>query len=511
LKSNYFKLILVILFLLSVFSQTFAQGDAADDLNSLLTDGEDSVEVDTLVQEVAFDNVKDWETHEEAGQSATIDDGVYRMVLNGDPEAQILDGDDAADSVIQVNVTQLSEAEDNAYGVICRAQAGSPADGYYFQISGDGFSRIILVEDGDETALVNWEASRAIGAVGDENELMAVCAGTYLALYVNEVLVAETHDDTFTDGQMGFTTAIFGGLDDVEVTFDDLRIWSAANSSVQAAIVKEPEVVDSLTSYDGEPKDAITELEQLGVIPSGSSLIFNEDYAYFAGQGSWFTPLASRAPHQNIVAGAELTFTVGNTNDFESCTLTTRIKQDNTGTATTYIDIGIANDGFAYVLDAFSEAQDANFEVGTTELDLDITHHILFTLIDDSANIYVDGELEIADFKIAERSGTYGIGLIGAGPNARCEGRNIWAYAVPNIQPGECAVSSTSAANKRRGPGTTFDVAGQLTPGEDNLVIGQGQDTEGKKWWQIEDETWVREDLVTAIGDCANIPISSPS
>ena len=119
--------------------------------------------------------------------------------------------------------------------------------------------------------------------------------------------------------------------------------------------------------------------------------------------------------------------------------------------------------------------------------------------------------MEITGFKVAERSGTYGIALTGNGPKARCDGRNIWAFAVPSVKPGECAVSSTKAANKRKGPGTTFAAAGQLAAGDDALVIGQAKGADRKTWWQLEDETWVRDDLVTAVGDCANVPIVKAS
>ena len=51
-----------------------------------------------------------------------------------------------------------------------------------------------------------------------------------------------------------------------------------------------------------------------------------------------------------------------------------------------------------------------------------------------------------------------------------------------------------------------FDAAG-----EEAVVIGQAKGAYSKPWWQLEDETWVREDLVTAVGDCANIPIVKPS
>ena len=209
--------------------------------------------------------------------------------------------------------------------------------------------------------------------------------------------------------------------------------------------------------------------------------------------------------------GAELTFTVGSTSKFESCTLLSQIKTNNRGTATTYIEVGIGNDSYPFIYDNYSEAQNGNVEIGTTRLDLKQPHHILFTVIDDKANVYVDGNLEISNFTVSERSGTYGISLTGRGPKARCDGKNLWAFSVPSVKPGECAVTSTKAANKRSGPGTNFDAAGQLTAGDEVLVIGQAKAKDGKSWWQLKDETWVREDLVTEVGDCANIPIIKPT
>ena len=332
-------------------------------------------------------------------------------------------------------------------------------------------------------------------------------------MYVNDVLVAETNDDTFSKGNTGLTVSAFADDKDVAVEFDDVRIWAASVTGATTTVTTSTSstiVLDTLTSYDGKPKEAIAELEQLAVIPSGSSQIFNENYAYFTGQGNWFTPLASRSAHKNIVMAGELTFTVGSTDKFESCTLMSRIKTNEQGTATSYIQVGIGNDNFAFIYDLFSEAQDGKFEVGATKLDLKTAHHLLFTVIDDVANIYVDGNLEITHFKVGERSGTYGISLGGRGPKARCDGRNLWAFAVPSVKPGECAVSSTKAANKRSGPGTTFEAAGQLVAGDEVLVSGQAKGTDGKSWWQLKDETWVRTDLVTAVGDCANVPIVKP-
>ena len=128
---------------------------------------------------------------------------------------------------------------------------------------------------------------------------------------------------------------------------------------------------------------------------------------------------------------------------------------DNQDVATTYIEVGLGNDSYPFIFDNYSEAQDGHFEVGTNKLDLKQPHHFLFTVIDDTANVYVDGNLEISNFKVSERAGTYGISLIGRGPKARCDGKNLWAFSVPSVKPGECAVTSTKAANKRTGPEST--------------------------------------------------------
>lgn len=510
MKALIVRVTVILLVSVALFTHVFAQdnGDPSA-VNKLLSDGATEVTADKLLQEVVFDKKTDWELFSDDSTKLAIAKGVYQMSSKGNIIAWGLNNSAESNLVIQVKTKQTSKNTDNAYGVMCRAEPSNNGDGYYFQISGDGFYTITM-RNGDWTTLVDWAESKAINAGQDENEITAVCAGSYLALYVNDVLLAETNDDTFSNGNTGLTVSAFADSKDVVVEFDDVQIWSASVSGGATTASKpttSADVPDSLTSYDGKPKEAIAELEQLGVIPSGSSQIFNENYAYFTGQGNWFTPLASRSPHKNIAMAGELTFTVGSTDAFESCTLMSRIKTNNQGTATSYIQVGIANDGFAFIYDLFSEAQDGQLMIGATQLDLKVPHHLLFTVIDDVANIYLDGNLEIAQFKVGERSGTYGISLGGRGPKARCDGRNLWAFAVPSVKPGECAVTTTKVANKRSGPGTTFEAAGQLAAGDEVLVSGQAKGSDGKSWWQLQDETWVRADLVTAIGDCANVPI----
>lgn len=505
MKTHIQRVIILGLLLIGSYTVSLAQDTSPDDLNRLLLDGAQEVSVSKISMSDVFDKSSEWEIYSDDAITLEIAKGVYHMFLKGDTYTWGLNGENDTDTVIQAKTQQNSEEDNNSYGVICRADASNNGNGYYFEISGDGYYAITLVNGDDIRMLVEWAQSKAINQGQEANELVAVCAGNYLALYVNEVLVAETNDDTLSEGQTGLTVSAFDEQAEVDISFDDVNVWHAKLTGETVSIVT-PQQSSTLENFDGASEDAIAELEDLGLIPSGSTLIFGEDYAFFTGQGSWFTPLASRSPRKNIVAGGELTFTVGNTDAFELCTLTARIKTNDQGTATTYVDVGIGNDGYAYVFDRFSESQDTALEVGSSLLNLDQAHHLLFLLIDNKATVYVDGKLEISDFTIVERSGSYGIALLGEGPRAKCEGRNIWAYAVPSVRPGECVVSSSSAVNKRSGPGTNFGTAGQLPAGEEAVVIGQNRGSDGKTWWQLEDENWVREDVVNAIGDCAEVP-----
>jgi uncharacterized protein YraI len=95
---------------------------------------------------------------------------------------------------------------------------------------------------------------------------------------------------------------------------------------------------------------------------------------------------------------------------------------------------------------------------------------------------------------------------LGAGDGVKCEGRNIWAYQVISGTPGVCLVTANQAVNQRSGPGTDFDIAGQLAEGEAATVTGQALDDDGQTWWQLGEDIWVRSDVVIAVGDCVNVP-----
>ncbi len=311
----------------------------------------------------------------------------------------------------------------------------------------------------------------------------------------------------FDDG--GYGLALLAGdiedLVDAEALVLTYNNVGASDLTADLNLDESKNYPNELDNHDGPWQDAIEELQDEGVIGIGGSLVFNENYAFFSGQGNFFTPLARNSSYTNIIMAGELTFEAGSTTALEQCVLTSRIVTDNRGSATEFLDVGLTNNGNLVIIDIFDGDDSPIVDFRQLSADLDETIHIMYLAIDDQITVYVDGELFIEDSEITERSGSFGIALIGEGPGARCEGNNIWVYQVPTFEEGVCEISTGSNVNKRSGPGTNFDRAGQLAAGQVVEAIAQGSDG-SFTWWQLDDESWVREDVVNEAGDCVNLP-----
>jgi hypothetical protein len=130
------------------------------------------------------------------------------------------------DIVLETTVRQLSPEANNAYGLVCRASSKDSRNGYYFLISGDGLISIRRVERGISSPIADWAPHNAVRQGQRSNQLQAICAGEYLALYVNGQLAAEGMDGRFTQGVVGFAA---NGSEDgsVQVTFTNFSIRAA--------------------------------------------------------------------------------------------------------------------------------------------------------------------------------------------------------------------------------------------------------------------------------------------
>lgn len=184
-----------------------------------------------IVMEEDFDNAFAWNTFRdpEQGVDFQVDAGVYRIQITRPIYAWTMSTQYHADVVIDVEVTQRSDYANNAYGVICRADAENDGDGYYFLISGEGYFTIRQGVDGiggEVRALIPWSRSGAIQA-GGFNRLRAVCIGDYLALYINGEFVANLRDDTLSRGFLALAGAVAGADGRVNVEFDHLTVYEA--------------------------------------------------------------------------------------------------------------------------------------------------------------------------------------------------------------------------------------------------------------------------------------------
>jgi hypothetical protein len=113
---------------------------------------------------------------------------------------------------------------------MCRADVSNNGDGYYFMYNANGYYSI-RIGDGDKVLpLVDWTHARAIETEINTNKLKVVCAGDYLAMYINGALLAEAYDPTFTSGYAGLA---IGGVANTasDAQFDNLFIYEADRSS----------------------------------------------------------------------------------------------------------------------------------------------------------------------------------------------------------------------------------------------------------------------------------------
>lgn len=107
------------------------------------------------------------------------------------------------DVIIEVDTRETAGPDDNLYGIICRYQ--NPSNFYRLVISGNGYAGIVKRANGVVKVLSGPSLVRspAVKQGHASNHLKAVCQGTQLKLFVNDILVAEAQDADFASGDVG--------------------------------------------------------------------------------------------------------------------------------------------------------------------------------------------------------------------------------------------------------------------------------------------------------------------
>jgi hypothetical protein len=116
-----------------------------------------------------------------------------------------------SDFTLEVDATLLEGPLDTTYGVLFRMQ--NPSQFYRYEVTGDG---LYMIErrnsDGSWSRLSqDWVESPAIRqGVGVTNRLQIVAVGTNFAFYVNDVLLKQVQDTSYSQGNLALDAGTFG-------------------------------------------------------------------------------------------------------------------------------------------------------------------------------------------------------------------------------------------------------------------------------------------------------------
>lgn len=350
---------------------------------------------------------------------------------------------------------------------------------------------------------------------GDEDDVMRITVSTtdgdlVLVVVVSDPFlnapfyVDEEADDEEEEIEAQFTLPDDGtylivisreGLDegDTEGEFElEFQLRSSNNDDDEES----SDLPSSLRDHDDDWQDAIEELEDEGVIGSGGSLILNENRVFADAANPGYVPIGSNVSRRDVVVATTIEFEAGS--DGALCGISAR-NNDDTG-----LLLALSGDGFLLVLDVVSN----DFYEADLDLDVEDENHLLFIAQDDNLSVYVNGDLALENVSVGDDSGSFTLFMDPDDEPARCDLSNFWAYEAPIVVAGLCEATSNNTVNRRSGPGTNFDRDGTLNAGERIEVVGQAEDNSDFTWYELDDGSWVREDVVSIVGDCSDIPES---
>ncbi|MBZ0292349.1 MAG: hypothetical protein K8L99_07250 [Anaerolineae bacterium] len=188
-----------------------------------------NVDVGSRSQLYTFNsNAEGWDTYTMPGDQALfrVNEGALEGAALAD-QGYIwsLDHETQDDVIINATLKQTEGGLGSVFGVMCRAD--ERGNGYYFLISSDQMFSIRVATDARDELyeVLPWQRHQAIKPGYVTNEIRAVCVEDYLALFINDVFIAEAVDTELSSGQTGVTLA---AVDQTAwVQFDQVRVRDA--------------------------------------------------------------------------------------------------------------------------------------------------------------------------------------------------------------------------------------------------------------------------------------------
>lgn len=145
-----------------------------------------------------------WQTSEDRLSFAGYDQGGFRLWVDL-PNYQVwsVPGLNFQDTRVYTMAKQVAGPDDNLFGVVCRYQ--DEGNFYALVISSDGYYGIFKRQAGYQSllGLPQMGFNESIHRGDQSNEILAVCQGDQLVLFVNNTKLLQVSDSTFTHGDVG--------------------------------------------------------------------------------------------------------------------------------------------------------------------------------------------------------------------------------------------------------------------------------------------------------------------
>jgi len=199
----------------------------------------------------------DWETNDEVDFQTYFATGAYHIRVDAEETlVWAASSWDIANFYAEVDAFYVAGPEDNSFGISFRQQDNG--DMYIYSASTDGYFRLVKLEGGEFISIVDWTQTAVVETGPDAVNRIAVLAdGASITLFINDQVVDEVEDTSFTSGWLGLSASA-PGEGGIEVAFDDMRVWDLD------AMPEEPVVVTTLVPTE-EP--APTETPEVVVTP----------------------------------------------------------------------------------------------------------------------------------------------------------------------------------------------------------------------------------------------------
>ena len=222
-----------------------------------------------------------WNTSYDGDTASYYKAGAFHISINAENLVVWEVGDiDAADFLVEVDVSHYDGSLVNEGGLLFRYV--DDENFYLFTVSSDGLYAVKKLEDDEITTLIDWTESDAL-ETGERstNRLMVLAEGDQFALFINEELVDEVVDDTFTEGSIAL---VAGSLDEyeVDIAFDNFALWHIDAASEPA--VRIPSRRNPAQPTPEPEREPLSVEERLDSIRSGEPA-FVDDFS--AGAGEW--------------------------------------------------------------------------------------------------------------------------------------------------------------------------------------------------------------------------------